>query len=538
MTLKKKLLALAAIPLAAVLGLSACSSGAVERSGSEASPRAGGSLTYVENSYGPPWSPHLVGPYEHSNLYVNIADTLVYNDPKKGEVPYLATSWDVSADKTEYTFHLRKGVTFSDGTPLDADAVKLNLDQLGLGDAALGITPLPYFSGYVSTTVEDAHTLTLKWAQPNYYTLKLLGIPAASIIAPSTLKLPATEQSKIQNVVGSGPFTVDSVKKNEQVVLKRRAGYDWAPSTSPNKGAAYLDTVTIKYVGDASLRDGALQSGQADIVRGVYPSDESGLRDQGDVIESIDASKSYYPYSITFRVNNPLVSDVRVREAITRAIDTKAFVKSVLSKSYTAAADVYGHTNAQFIDQSSKLSYDRKKAARLLDDAGWSLGSDGVREKDGTPLKIVIASNQNQAFAKDFGDYVVDQLGKVGIEVENRAGDNSYINYARSFDTGNQVALHIGQGWVPDGLRNFSLKSFTNLAADPKLTTWFQQERSSTTAADVRRYSSLQQKWLIDNYWVDPIVDEVQVYGSVPQLHGVRYSTDLGTSFQAAYLAK
>lgn len=537
--MNRSLLARAAAGLVVVLGLAACSPAGAPEGSDPSTAVEGGDLVFVENSFGPPWAPHLVGPYEHSNLYANIADTLVYNDPEEGPVPHLAESWEVSDDGTTYTFTLREGVTFSDGTPLDAEAVKLNLDQIGLGDEGLGITPLPYFTGYVGSEVLDPLTVSVEWSGPNAYALDLLGIPAAAIVAASTVELPAAEQSRIENVIGSGPFVVDQVDDNEQVVLVKRDDYAWAPQTSPNQGAAYLDSLTIRYVGDSSLRSGALESGQAHIIRGVYPADEEALAAAGFEIDAVDASQSYNPYSITFRVDNPTVSDVRVREAITRGIDRESFVEGALTGSYPLAADVFGHTHPEFLDQSEKLAYDPDRAAELLDEAGWELGSDGVRRRDGETLRVTIASNQNQPFAGELGDYLVNQLAELGIEVENRAGDNSFIQYARSFDTGGEVAIHIGQGWIVDGLRNYgATKTFTNLAVDEQVAAWFLEQRAATDEAEFARLSHLQQERLLDEYWVAPIVDEVQVYGQVGSLHGVRTSTNLGTYFQSAFLAE
>ncbi len=164
-----------------------------------------------------------------------IVDSLTEQDPATGEViPWLAQSWKISDHATSFTFTLRPGVTFSDGTPLTAAVVKANFDDIlaaGTKSQAIGA-----FTGYQGTTVVDDATFTVTFSTPIAAFLQATSQVGLVPVALSTLAIPYDDRAGGQGVIGTGPFTVDHYTKNTEVVLNKRAGYDWGPKDRHHTG--------------------------------------------------------------------------------------------------------------------------------------------------------------------------------------------------------------------------------------------------------------------------------------------------------------
>ncbi len=197
-------------------------------------------------------------------------------------------------------------------------------------------------------------------------------------------------------MVGSGPFIYESQIPDQEVVLKKRPDYAWPPTTSPNQGAAYLDKLVVRVIGEPGLRAGAVQSKQVDLARGIQPTDEPALNQGGFQVIPV-AAPVLTANIVGFRINNDLVSDQRVRRALQLGIDRQAVVDTVLSPSYQAADSVLGHDDPLFSNESADLGYDPVKAESLLDEAGWKVGNDGIREKDGKKLNLTLAASNQSA---------------------------------------------------------------------------------------------------------------------------------------------
>lgn len=152
--------------------------------------------------------------WSNSQVSNNLAERLIWQDPITGEYkPWLAESYQTSDDHLAYTFKLRSGVTFSDGTPLDAAVVKANFDQHGFGDESLGITQDPFWTDYAGTDVVDDSTVVVRLSKPNAGFIQILSnYRASSILGKSTLEKDLNGQSDLRNWVGTGPFVVESVE--------------------------------------------------------------------------------------------------------------------------------------------------------------------------------------------------------------------------------------------------------------------------------------------------------------------------------------
>jgi len=519
--------AIAATALAAVL-LTACAPGTANVSSNTdpvGDPVDGGEIIYVESGVLPSAAPQARTTFQEANIRNSLVDQLVYIDPETKAIrPWLAESWTVNDDATEFTFVLREGVTHSDGTPVDAENVKRNLDTFGLGDLDKGLPKSRYLAGYVGTDVVDARTVTLKVDTSNALVLEALAIPDNGIVANAYLDLSAEEQADFANVIASGPFTVDSYKADEELVLVKRPDYAWSFEGSTNQGAAHLDKVTVRFQLESAARAGLVTSGQADLVRGIAPSDEATITAGGGVVHAaqlgIGAGTQILP-----RPGHPLLTDVRVRKALQIGYDQEQIVSTVLSDSYIPASSSLNHISFGYKDQSAALAYNPEEAAKLLDEAGWAVGDDGIREKDGKKLSLVVSgSNQGPAIKRVF-ELVAQQLKEIGVELDiSKVGDQAFWVTSQ---TDPDVALFSVRMPTPDTI--YSLGSWSRdylllAGSDAELESLLSTALS--TLDDTRRAELLGdvQDYLTEQGYSLPLYDEVQVFATSARVQNASFT--------------
>lgn len=487
-------------------------------------PAYGGSLTLSDVQLIYTWQLQAAGRYNIGTVLNQIVDRLVDQDPKTGEfVPWIATSYVINETATEFTFTIRDGVTFSDGTPLDVNAVKANLDQYGNGDDAKNIPKNADFIGYDRTEIIDDHTLRVYLSKPNRYFIVALAVPQAGLVSLSTLGKTFKEQSKPENLIGSGPFVFQHEVPNQEVTLIRREDYKWPPHGARNRSKAYLEKVTFREIAEPGLRTGALLTGQVDVAKGIQPSDEQQLQDQGFNIYGQKPLLNVVD-QISIRVENKLVSDRNVRYALSIGFDRRELVDTVLSKSYepTTALFVEGTPGRVAFDR--ELAYDPAKANRLLDEAGWIRNAHGVREKDGEPLKLSMAASSQSSAVKPATEFIAQQWRQLGVVLINRAGDDTFMNqYAQSsenpvriFRPGLSSGL-VGIFGYPNGL---AANNTTTLHSNPELEELFQEDLRAT---DRERQNAIlariQKKLIVDDVYTIPVYAASQTYGASNRVH-------------------
>jgi len=389
---------------------------------SDGEPVSGGTLEFALIDYQRSPDPQWGTNYAESIIGNNIVDKLTWQDPDTGEItPWLAESWEVDDELTEFTFHLRDDVTFSDGSAFDAEAVKANFDQYVHGDDALGILPngAQLLRGYIETVVDDEFTATVRFEQPIASFLQASSFTANAqpgFLSLATLEKSAEERTDPQNVIGTGPFVYESWDEQVSTVLVKREGYDWAPEATGHEGEAYLDKIVFNVIPEASVRTGALRSGTIDATLDVGTTDEEPLREAGFEIISRQVSGT----SIFFNLNGSIAptNDIAVRKAIQLGWDREALEQTVLTDSYSVATSVLADTVPGYVDLSDDaLRYDPEAAEELLDEAGWVPGADGIREKDGQRLSVELLGISNLVANKPAYESVQQDLLEIGVEL-------------------------------------------------------------------------------------------------------------------------
>lgn len=318
-----------------------------------------------------------------------IFDNLVYLDEQGGISPWLATSWTISEDGLVYTFKLREGVTFSDGATFDAEAVLVNLEHMRDPATKARLTAA-YIAPYLGGRVIDAHTVELRLREPYSPFLNVLAQSWLAMYSPKAIQADPKKLGEFP--VGSGPFVVERYTRQQGIVFKRRADYDWAPPLIRHKGPALLDRIELEFIPEDLVRYNALAAGQHDFTIDAPPQNAAAIR--ADAHLAIDSRiRSGVPWrALTFNVEKPPFSDVRVRRALAHAIDREGIVQILGFGEFKPKGDfLAANTRAYAPGHAEVLFYDPALANRLLDEAGWATrDAAGFRTKDGKRLAAEI----------------------------------------------------------------------------------------------------------------------------------------------------
>ncbi|WP_307688821.1 TIGR04028 family ABC transporter substrate-binding protein [Variovorax ginsengisoli] len=533
--------------------LAACSKApepAASASADASAPVAGGTLVYLEQQAHTNLYPPAGGFYPNGGILNQITDKLTYQDPKTLKVePWIAESWTVNADATEYTFKLREGVSFSDGTPLDATAVAKNYDTFGRGNKELKLPVSEVINNYDRSEVVDARTVRFYFKKPSPGFLQGTSVIGSGLVSLATLARPFDELGDATKIIGSGPFVVASETVGKELLLTARKDYQWGPATLPHQGRALLDEIKLIVTPEDSVRIGALVAGQAGFIRQVQAYDEKRVKDQGFAIYA--PSTRGVNNSINFRPDNPLVADVRVRQALLHATNTKEIVETLFSSNYPQATSVLASTAAGYVNLSAKLAYDETKAKQLLDDAGWTVGANGTRTKDGQELVLRAYEALPQPQNKETLQLVAQQWAKVGVKLVVLTGDagsktvdnldpaktavfptmvgraDPDVIKSQYYPTNRNVLLQ--KGGVSDKVKSFEDGKLNGLLEG--IAAEIDTPKRLALVGEVQNY-------VIDQAYVIPIFEEPQAFAGAPWVKGVSYEAVGRPSFYATWLAK
>lgn len=314
-----------------------------------------------------------------------VVDSLMYQAEDGTIEPWLAASYEANADATKYTFHIRSGVTFSDGTPLTAKVVADNIQTLHTmgATAPLVATYLPTFQ---SATATDDSTVVVSFGTPQAQFLQATTTPSMGIVSESTLALDAGTRCT-KGVTGTGPFTVAGYRANDGMDMVRRAGYAWAPKSFANQGEAYLEKMNVVFVPDASVGTGMLLSNQASAEADVSPADWQRVIDGGLMLRT--RPMPGFPSAFFLNTKRGPLKDQAVRYALLHGANNSMLIQTA-SPMTIPSTSVISSTTPGYVNQSDLMKYDVDASTKALDDAGWVKGSDGVRVKDGQRLSLQV----------------------------------------------------------------------------------------------------------------------------------------------------
>jgi peptide/nickel transport system substrate-binding protein len=523
---------------------------ATETAGRQGAAAQGGELVYLEQQAHTNLYPPAGGFYPNGGVLNQITDKLTYQDPITLEIqPWVAQSWSINDNATEFTFKLRSGVSFSDGTPLDAAAVAKNFDTYGLGNKALKLPVSEVINNYQRSEVLDPLTVKFYFSKPSPGFLQGTSVIGSGLVSLATLARPFEELGDATRIIGSGPFVVERETLGKELLLKARADYNWGPSQHAHQGRARLDSIRFVVTPEDSVRIGALLSGQAGLIRQVQAYDEKRVQDQKFQIHA--PSTRGVNNSIAFRPDNPLVADLRVRQALLHGTNTAEVVQTLFSANYPQATSVVAKSAAGYVDLAAELKFDPEKSQRLLDEAGWTLGSQGLRQKDGQALVLTAYEALPQPQNKETLQLVAQQWGKLGVKLNVLAGDAG----SRIVDSLDPAKTPVTPGMVgradADVIKSYFYPSNRNALlqkggvsqkvnsfVDDKLNGLLDAIAAETDSAQRLQLTSDVQRYLIAQAYVIPIFEEPQAFAGATWVQDVGFEAVGRPSFYATWLSK
>ncbi|HEX7039978.1 MAG TPA: ABC transporter substrate-binding protein [Trueperaceae bacterium] len=371
---------------------------------------AKGTITVGAPTEPPTLDPQLDAGGPSSVVQESIFETLVAFDQNMVLQPHLATGWEVSDDGLEYTFTLREGVTFHDGTPLNAEAVKFTFDRaLGEVDGRQS-RYVTLLSQLDRVEVVDDLTVRFVLKQPFAPFINNLAQLGNAIISPTAYQ--ELGDGFGRQPVGTGPFRIVEWVTGQSITLERNPDY-W------QDGLPLLDGVVFRYIPDGSSRVIALESGEVDLILQVPEPDFLRLEAEGQF--QTYKAETLRTVFLWFNPNQPPFDDVAVREAITMAVDREGIGAAILEGLHRPATQASFSPNVFGVSEMEhQLVYDPEAAAAALDAAGWQVGPDGIRVKDGQRLSFTLYTTTNR-YPKDaeIGAYLRASLARdLGAEVE------------------------------------------------------------------------------------------------------------------------
>lgn len=503
-----------------------------------AKPVSGGTLRVALGTDTGIIDPSITGSSVTAVIARNVVDSLVGQAEDNSFTPWLAERWEVNDDNTRYTFHLRKDVTFSDKTPLDAEAVKYNFDRI-LDPATTSAYAKSLLGPVKAISAPDSHTVVIEYGEPFSPLLQGLSLPYLGIQSPTYLKSTA---STTNTTVGSGPFLLDKFVKGSGSQLSKRQDYGWGPGYAKHQGAAYLDAIEFKYLPEASVRLGALKSGQVDAIDNVPPPNFQSLQED-PVLQVVTRENPGVNTSFFLNTSRGPFTDVKVRQAFQSAVDAKSAVQAAYLGSLKPADNIFGPSTLYYDPTIASIwGHDPAKSDKLLDEAGWSeRDGEGFRVKDGERLTVRYVYDSSDKSAEEIvlAQAVQYQVKQTGFNLELVPTDEG--GYEAAID-GNDY--DIDSFWYvraePDILRTVFLSDYAppNGANSSQVSDLDERLLKAVGASDEKRraiYGELQ-KEIIEKAYAVPLFVAAYQLGASKKLQGLTWATNAKPNFYDAWL--
>ncbi|MET9262095.1 ABC transporter substrate-binding protein [Amycolatopsis sp. NPDC004079] len=457
----------------------------------------------------------------------NIFDSLVVLTADGRFEPWLATGWNISPDGLLYTFRLREGVRFHDGTSLDAAAVAATLDHAVSPDTKSQYAA-SLIDAYDRSEVISPTEIGIRLKRRSAPFLEALSTAYLGIQSPTSLRV--NKGSLCGKPVGSGPFSFRSWEKNSAIELDRNSAYGWAPANARHNGPALIPGITIRLISENASRFGALTSGQADIIDQVPPANIPSLK-RFDTLRHVRTQSPGFVSAVVFNTVRGTLADERVRKAMLRAIDVGSLVRSVYFGQFDRAWSPLSPTTPGY-DRGVEGSwpYEPAEANRLLDDAGWTgRDAEGYRTKNGRRLTLrwsYAATYQSGMITTAQG--VQAEVKKVGIALDCTAEDTG--TFGRLLDAGAIDMFATSFNRADPDILNFFLQGGKTRAAGggnffaqsyPELDRWLAAGNVELDPAARADAYAMAQRFVLDHALVLPLSVPAALVGYARRVHGL-----------------
>lgn len=330
-------------------------------------------------------------------------------------IPMLAESYEANDNATEFTIHLRQGISFTDGTPFDAAAAKANFDRWG--DKTLGLKRTTLLCNILeSTEIVDDYTVKVKLTEPFGAFISTLAHPACVLMSPKVIEQGSAACA--ENPVGTGQYIFQEWVAGDHATVTLNPdwwGYDAeiCGGTALAEPDAGFKSITFRPVGENASRVAMLQSGDADFIWPVPTESMQLLADDPDVY--VDAGEGIVVRWLFMNTQKEPFTDVRVRQALNYGVDKDAYIAVVKNGLASQATSIIG-PSVQHYKHNDPYPYDPEKAKELLAEAGYP---------DGFDTTIICRSTTADLKQSEF---LQQQLAQIGVNVEIRSFENAIVS--------------------------------------------------------------------------------------------------------------
>lgn len=490
--------------------------------------QTGGKLVYGLTLSPSGIDPHVNASSELGIPLTSVYDTLIYRVPDptgKADnqfVPGLAESWEVSKDGLIYTFRLRRDVTFHDGTPFNAEAVRANIERV-VNPNTQSQKAIFLLGPFDRAEVIDEYTVTIHLSVPYAPLLDGLAQVYLGMASPAALTQWGPDYQFHQ--VGTGPFKFVEYVPNDHLTLIRNDDYNWGPTIYDHPGPAYLDEIEFRFFTDPAGRALALEAGDADLMGELPPLDADRLRQDSRFIVMPIAIPGQ-PLGLMLNTQRPPLDDVRVRQALLFATDRTVIVQTIFGgESPPATGPLTAVTFGYDPSLGDRYRYDPDKATTLLQEAGWSdRDGDGTRERDGQPLTLD-AVLMTWGSVPEVAQLLASQWAGVGVKLRTET-----LTYPAALEAAREGNYHIipqnFSGSDPDLLWAyyhsgvpFNWSKVSNATLDGLL----DKGRSTTDRVQRAELYAQAQQHIMELALLVPIRDPVNLNATNVRVQGLRF---------------
>ncbi len=398
------------------LSLAACSSAPDNGADGSGTPRT--TLVYATGDAEPTClDPHVGGNFPQALLATQVLESMVALDENGAIVPWLATEWQASDDGLTWDFTLDPEAKFSDGTPVDAEAIKANIEHLQDPETA---SSTGYLAVQQIDTIEVVSPTQVRFqlTRPDAALLESLAQPWVAIQAPSGM-----ERGKDENClspIGSGPFVVTDWVKQDRIELERNTAYTTSPDGVDAPGENAVQKITWRFIPDATARFAALESGEVDIIDNPLP-DQIINAENSETLAHLDAPRPGSSNRIELNSGQAPFDDQRVREAFIASTDVTAGIDALFEGNATRSYSALSSVEPLAVQSPEYYTYDVERANKLLDEAGWNTrNDDGIRVKGDETLTVRFPVTGSQSTQAELALFEQIQAGarEVGFDVQ------------------------------------------------------------------------------------------------------------------------
>lgn len=382
-------------------------------SDSEGEPQSGGTLTILSPSDASTLHPGSKTNFYDTFWHMVLYDSLIIHGFDGEIYPALAESWEPNEDGTVWTFTLRQDVTFHSGEPFTAAHVVDHFTRWKEFPASIKVELLE------SVEAPDDYTVVCTLSSPTLVFLNNVsqtefaysGIPNMNLVEE------LGENYGLNEADGTGPYKFEEWVKDDHLTLVRNEDYAWGPEFYDNTGVAFPERITFRTIPEEASRSAMIESGEADMNIETPPRDVERLEGTDGV--AVASFPRFSCNNIGFNMTKPLFQDINVRRAIMHGVNREEIVEFVMFGQATVAEGYLPPTMVGANPREVTLplvQYDPDLSNQLLDESGWTMGDDGIREKDGEQLSFttyLILELQAQV-----SEVIQAQLREIGVDMQ------------------------------------------------------------------------------------------------------------------------